>query len=175
MYQVGEYLIYGFEGICRVEAIGHPKMAGVDRQKLYYTLMPLSGSGAIFTPIDTGAFMRTPIERTEAVALLADLEKLPLYTELPAESRTIFSYYQEVLQTHDCREILRLYKTLYLKQLSLVGTRKTLSSTNMRYLKQTEELICGELSFVLGYDSTELAQMLRKRLSAAATGAIPAP
>ena len=43
MYQIGDYLVYGFEGVCRVEDIGSPKLSGISRDKLYYTLAPCSG------------------------------------------------------------------------------------------------------------------------------------
>lgn len=177
MYQIGEYLVYGFEGVCRVEEIGQPKMYGIDRQKLYYTLVPLSGSGAIFTPVDTGAYIRYPISRQEAEDLLACLPKLPLCADLPADPRSLSTYYQEVLHSHDCKRIAQLYKTLFRKQLSLTGTRKTLSATDLRYLKQTEELLRNELSFSLDCDSVQVTKLLHEqiKIDPVAPVATPAP
>ena len=50
MYQVGDYLVYGMEGVCRVADVGHPKLSGVSRTQLYYTLVPVgkTDSGKTF-------------------------------------------------------------------------------------------------------------------------------
>ena len=36
MFHVGDYIVYGSNGICRVEEITHPDIAGIDEDKLYY-------------------------------------------------------------------------------------------------------------------------------------------
>ena len=40
MFHVGDYIVYGSNGICRVEEITHPDIAGIDEDKLYYVLVP---------------------------------------------------------------------------------------------------------------------------------------
>ena len=40
MYQVGDLIVYGNTGVCRVEKIGKPDMAGVPEGIDYYTLSP---------------------------------------------------------------------------------------------------------------------------------------
>lgn len=41
MYQIGDLIVYGGEGVCRVEEIGVPKISGINKQRQYYTLAPL--------------------------------------------------------------------------------------------------------------------------------------
>ena len=45
MYQVGELVVYGAEGVCRVAAIGPLEMRGAKRETDYYTMTPLYGTG----------------------------------------------------------------------------------------------------------------------------------
>ena len=41
MYAAGELVVYGGEGVCRVEGVGAPSLPGMDKTRLYYTLSPL--------------------------------------------------------------------------------------------------------------------------------------
>lgn len=167
MYQVGDYLVYGLEGVCRVEEIGSPKISGIRRDMLYYTLAPSSGGGVIYTPVDTGVHMRRPIDPEELNRLLSALPDMPSCGELPKEPRLIAASYQRILLSHDCGKALQLYKTLYSKQRILIGNRKTLNATDQRYLKQTEDLICSEIGFVLKMERYQALQLLRQRVTAA--------
>ena len=63
-------IVYGNEGVCRVEEIGTPKISGVDKHREYYTLAPIYREGKVFTPVDSKVFMRPVITREEALALI---------------------------------------------------------------------------------------------------------
>ena len=71
MYEIGQLIVYGNEGVCRVEEIGTPKISGVDKHRDYYTLAPIYREGKVFTPVDSKVFMRPVITREEALALIA--------------------------------------------------------------------------------------------------------
>ena len=45
MYCVGEKIIYGENGVCTVEKIEPLGLSGASKDKLYYHLSPLIGSG----------------------------------------------------------------------------------------------------------------------------------
>ena len=70
MFSVGDKIIYGENGVCTVESIGPLAMSGAPKDKLYYYLSPLIGSGTYFTPVDSSAFMRPVMSRDEAEALI---------------------------------------------------------------------------------------------------------
>ena len=70
-----DLIVYGGEGVCRVEEIGVPKISGVNKQRQYYTLSPLYRAGKVFAPVDAKVFMRPVITHDEAVALIH--EKAP--------------------------------------------------------------------------------------------------
>ncbi len=166
MYQVGDYLVYGMEGICRVEAVGYPRLSGVSRDRLYYTLTPIGKTDSIYIPVDTQVYIRKPLNPEDAQALLASVAQVPLCPDIPADARLLASYYQEIIASHDAQRLMQLYKTLYLKQQALSGSRRSLSVTDMRYWKQTENLLFGEIAFVLGVSYAESVRMVRQRLDA---------
>ena len=53
MFEKGEYIVYGHNGICEVEDITHLNLSGVDKGKLYYVLAPLNKKESrIYYPVD---------------------------------------------------------------------------------------------------------------------------
>ncbi|MBQ9610742.1 MAG: CarD family transcriptional regulator, partial [Lachnospiraceae bacterium] len=53
MFNIGDYIVYGHNGICRVLDITHPDISGIDTDRLYYVLMPEKTKGSrLFCPAD---------------------------------------------------------------------------------------------------------------------------
>ena len=67
MFAAGDLVVYGGEGVCRVEGVGAPSLPGMDKTRLYYTLSPLYRSGQVMTPVDTQVLMR-PLLTAEETA-----------------------------------------------------------------------------------------------------------
>ena len=70
MYQIGELIVYGGTGVCRVEGIETQKQKGTAETRDYYLLKPLYQDGTIRIPVDTKVFMRPVISRGEAEGLI---------------------------------------------------------------------------------------------------------
>ncbi|MDD2568140.1 MAG: CarD family transcriptional regulator [Clostridia bacterium] len=41
MYQIGDLIVYGRNGVCRVENIGVLDVPSINKNQLYYTLSPI--------------------------------------------------------------------------------------------------------------------------------------
>ena len=63
MFLVGDKIIYGENGVCTVEKIEPLAISGPSKDRLYYHLRPLIGSGTYYTPVDSGAYMRPVMSR----------------------------------------------------------------------------------------------------------------
>ena len=72
MFEIGEYIVYGVKGVCRIEDITHIDISGADKDRLYYVLAPVGdGSGRIYAPTDNQKItMRKVISREEADQLI---------------------------------------------------------------------------------------------------------
>ena len=119
MFSVGEYIIYGVEGVCEVEEAGKLKVAGLDKNREYYRLRPYYHGGTIYTPVDGKAVMRPVLTRAELEGLLPRLPELKPLDDVPADSRAAGEYYRAILSEHDCVRLLRLCRTLHNKQQAL--------------------------------------------------------
>lgn len=53
MFDVGDYIVYGNNGVCLVEKVGPLESSVMSKEKIYYTLSPCYMQGStIFTPAD---------------------------------------------------------------------------------------------------------------------------
>ncbi|MGI5966561.1 MULTISPECIES: CarD family transcriptional regulator [Anaerotruncus] len=153
MYQVGNYIIYGTSGVCRIAAIGRPDASYADPNKSYYTLVPAYGTEVIYTPVDTKVFMRPVISKSEAEQLIREIPSIREDSagNPGAKNQQILSeHYQSAIQTHDCGDLIRLIKTIYQKNQAAEKHGKKPGRIDEHYRKRAEELLCGELAIALG-------------------------
>ena len=165
MFSVGDYIIYGYEGVCKVEAIGHPELSGADKNRMYYRLTPYYRGGTIYAPTDGRISMRPVITKKELESLIPALPKLPVLCDVPADGKQAAVYYREILSGHSCRQLLQLCKTLYAKQTALAKSRKSVNATDLRNWKTAEEMVYGEFGFVLGMPPTDVKTYLIRSLA----------
>lgn len=169
MYEAGELIVYGGVGICRVEDVGklaHP-IPGQDKNRLYYTLSPLREGGVVYTPVDTTVFMRPVMSRREAEQLL---ENLPQVSELELDSvdyRQLADNYRAVLHTYRMEDLLRLLKTVWLRQCRCREQKKTLGKVDRQFQQTAERFLCEELSCALGIAPDAVEAYIQQRLDAA--------
>lgn len=149
MYQPGDLIIYGGEGVCRVESVGLLALSDVKSDKLYYTLQPLYRNGTVFAPVEGKVFMRPVIGKAEAQALV---QAIPGIKESRLEGRNLRAageYYQKMMDSHDCADLVQLIKTIYVKQQSAQAAGRKGGQVDERYRKRAEDTLYGELAVAL--------------------------
>lgn len=156
MFQVGEMIIYGKYGVCKVVAKGKIDMSMLDNNKEYYTLQPYKETTAVvYAPVENNkTIMRNVLTREEANDLLkevSDLEEIWIGNEREREV-----CYKETLGRCDCRELIKILKTLYLRKQSRLESGKKTTAVDEKYFHLAEEQLYGELSFVLGKTKEEI-------------------
>lgn len=157
MYQIGDLVVYGNEGVCRIEEIGFLDIPSIDKNRLYYTLAPIYHDGKIFTPVDTTIFMRPVIKYEEAQHLIQqipDLQTNVLYET--RKSQLLSDHYESLLQTHDCADLIKLIKSVYIKRQVISENGKNLGKTDERYMKLAEDVLYGEFAVVLGIPKNDV-------------------
>ena len=161
MYQVGEFIVYSTSGVCQVTAVGQPDFAEGSRR--YYTLRPIQGTEIIYVPVDSSEFMRPVITRAQAEALVAAIPSVEAEDTAGQSQRVTGEHYQAALQSHDCRALVQLIKTVYAKA-HTAGRR--VSQIDQRYRKRAEELLHGELAVALGIPLGEVQPYITRTIAA---------
>lgn len=165
MFEVGSLLVYDTTGVCKVLEIGVPSglpVANKDRQ--YYKLAPVFGSGTIYIPVDTKVFMRPVITREDAEALV---QKIPEIREDICDShnlKTLEDHYKASLMSHDCEDLVQLIKTVYVKKQNLEKNGKKAGKTDQEYMKRAKRLLYEELSIALDIPVAEVEGYIAKSI-----------
>ncbi|MBQ6834502.1 MAG: CarD family transcriptional regulator [Lachnospiraceae bacterium] len=150
MFEIGSFLIYDTTGVCKVLDIGVPEGLPVaNKDRKYYKLAPVFGSGTIYIPVDTKVFMRPVISKEEAEALI---RRIPEIQEDICEShnlKVLEDHYKASLMSHSCEDLVQLIKTVYTKKKNLEKSGKKTGKTDQQYMKHAKKLLHEELSIAL--------------------------
>lgn len=163
MFEKGSLMIYDTTGVCRVEDIGVPAGLPVaNKDKKYYKLAPVFGTGTIYIPVDTKVFMRPVITKNEAEDLI---RKIPEIREDICDThnqKVLEDHYKASLMTHECEDLVQLIKTVYVKKKNLERTGKKTGKTDTQYMKRAKALLHEELSIALGIPVDEVEDYITK-------------
>ncbi len=164
MFEKGEYIVYGTSGVCQVEDITTMEMGGVAGDRLFYVLVPSNQKGGkIFTPVDNKKIsMRRVMNEEEALRLIDEIlgiEELWISNEKLREAQ-----YKECLKSCDCKEWIRIIKTLYLRKRSRSAQGKRITSTDEKYLRMAQEYLYSELEIPLGIPRARMEEYISDRV-----------
>ena len=164
MFETGDYVVYGHTGICQVMGVTTMDMAGISKDRLYYILRPEGqAEGKIYTPVDNGKMvLRKVMTREEAEALIAEIPSIEIL-EIDDEKRRE-ERYKECIKSCECRELIRIIKTIYLRKQERISKGKKVTATDDRYLKMAEDNLYSEMSMLLGVPKSKMEQHICKQL-----------
>ncbi len=165
MFAIDEHIIYGNHGVCKVENIGTVSLPMVDKNKIYYTLRPIYKNDAVvYAPVENPkSVIRAILTREEAEALIEEIPKLESVW-IPNEKERE-AQYKAALKTCDCRELIRIIKTLYERKMDRIRDGKKVTVVDERYFRQAEEQLYGELAFIMEMQRNQMSDYLVSRIS----------
>ena len=165
MFRKGELVIYGNDGICRIEEIGIPVGTPMEHSgKEYYMLTPVFGSGMIYAPLDTKVFMRPILTKEEAEQMIRQMPEIQEESVIGRDVRTLNEMYKGFLATHQCEDLVRLIKTLYVKEKTMEGNGKKLAKTEQEFSKVAKELLHREFAIALDIPYEEVSVYITKKI-----------
>ena len=149
MFETGEYVVYGRTGICQVTGVTTMRVDGSSGEKLYYVLRPGGETdGKIFTPVEGGKqVLRGIITREEAERLI---DEIPSIETLSIENEKFREdSYKKCISTCECRDLLRIIKTIYLRKRARKEAGRKETAVDARYFRIAEDHLYGELAVAL--------------------------
>lgn len=164
MFRVGDYVVYGMNGVCRVEAIGPMSLVGVDQDKDYYTLEPVYTKGSrVFTPVDNQkVIIREVADREEILALIDEISEIDVIDGVDDKRRELA--YKEAIRSCDCREWIRVVNTVKKRKEERLAMGKKMSACDERYLKIAQDHLFGEFAIGLEIEKDEVETFVEHRL-----------
>ncbi|MGN0343069.1 MAG: CarD family transcriptional regulator [Roseburia sp.] len=160
MFEVGDYIVYGNNGVCQVTEIGYLDKSMVREKKLYYTLVPCYSSGnKIFTPVDNEKVIMRPVltkqEADELIRRIPEIDSLWIADEKRRET-----IYKEAFRTCDCTELVRIIKTIWLHKKDRQAEGKKTTTVDDRYFQMAESNLYGELAFSLDMEKDQVRKYI---------------
>ena len=167
MFSIGDYMVYGINGVCLVQDICASPFDKKDT-RTFYLLKPLGASSGsvIYTPTDNEQVpMRPLMTKEQAEGLIGRMSELePL--EIPTEKMRR-DLYRQAMHSCDPEQYVRLIKTVYRRRLDMMQQHKRLSETDSDFERNAKLSLYHELSVVLDVQFGEVEQYLIERLQTA--------
>lgn len=155
MFKVDDVIVYGTQGVCRIECIEEKSVAGA--KKNYYVLKPVNDRGStIFAPTDNAHVLK------KMRRLLTKDEIIELIDSMPDENTAWINndndrkeYYKQVLAGGDRVELIRLIKAIYDHRKAREADGKRLHMIDEHFFKEAEQVLYNEFQYVLQMESKE--------------------
>lgn len=160
MFKIGDYIVHGRNGVCKVVDITHIDISGADKNQLYYTLVPMkSEESKIFYPVDSNrVVMRAVVSEKEAkdiVSGIKDIEPMWIDNDRQREEK-----YKEAISSCDCQQLICIIKTLYARNEERIAQGKRITYVDDRYLKEAQQYLHDEFSIALGIEPSEVEKYI---------------
>ncbi|MGE4485099.1 MAG: CarD family transcriptional regulator [Oscillospiraceae bacterium] len=166
MYQVGDFILYGSTGVCRVTDIVTRDLAGVGKKQLYYVLNPLYQNCVISTPVNaTKVFTRPIITKDEAERLIDTIPTIRAEAYHSRIAGQLSEHYEASLKTHDCADLIELTMSIYAKKKFAEQQKRKFGSIDERFMKCAEELLYGELAAALAISKDKVPEYIAERVN----------
>ncbi|MBR6115625.1 MAG: hypothetical protein IKQ10_10720 [Oscillospiraceae bacterium] len=169
MFSIGEKIMYGGTGVCVVEEITSVKLSAMEKPRDYYVLKPLYQSGTIQIPVDN---IKVPIRpvmtRFEAESLVDCIPDITATICYEKNLTALRNHYQQQLNTYDCRDLVRIAKSIYAKKKDAENRQKKIGMTDEKFLRRAEDLLFGELAVALEISRDDVRGYISDRLQTAA-------
>ena len=164
MFNKKDFIVYGNKGICKVNDVTTLAMDGIDKNRLYYVLLPSDKKQSIvYVPVDsTKTVMREVMTKDEADHLISDIpsiEEIWVDNDKAREAK-----YKECLSSCESREWVRIIKTLYTRKQDRIREGKKVTATDERYFKMAEDYLYSELSLALSIPKDEIEGYIQSHI-----------
>lgn len=160
MFKIGDVIIYGSQGICKIDSI---QTKQIGRQDIdYYVLKPVFKEGsAVFVPIENTALtakMQDVLTFAQAKELL---DKIPQIDTLKhTNENNSREQYKIILASGNREDLVSLIKTIYAERDIRRQTGKRLNISDEQTLNKAETLLYNELAFVYGVEPDEAKNLI---------------
>ncbi len=165
MLNIGECVIYGSHGLCKVREILVPSFLERGKEKQYYMMISAVDAGSVlYVPVDGAEDkVREVISADYAEGLIDDIEDID-ELELP-EGKKAEPAILEVIKRNVADEMMGLVKSLRkIKALREVQGKK-FATLNEKYLNIAEKLLFTELAFSLETEKDVIKRRVIEELS----------
>lgn len=164
-YQVNDLVVYGSNGVFRIDGVCKKKIDG--RETEYYVLKPVyeHGVSTAYVPVENEqltAKLRPLLSRQEVVELI---DSLPNMQTPWIESQDVRrEKYREILHKGDRTAMIRAIRALHLHRREQEARGKRLYLVDEHFLKEAERLLYDEFAVALQMEPKQVLPYILQHL-----------
>ena len=159
MFRAGQQVIYGGNGVCRIEDIVLRESAlSGDLVQVY--VIRLSSGLTSYIPVDSNVFMRALITEDEVRAVIEEFPFIGTRSFAGTNSKALADQYRAIIARHDVREMMCLYKSLQQKIEISRSAGKKPGAMDERFAAAALEQVIKEFSVVLACSQEDVLAQL---------------
>ena len=165
MYKIGDVILYGTDGVCRVSEIAKRKFGKETSQ--YYVLQSVyRESSVIYVPVGNEkleAKMRTILSRDEIDSLI---ESIPKVENIWIDNEPMRKIrYKEIITGGNRNELVQMVKTLRAHRSEQEKCGKKMHISDERFLKDGEKILNDEIAHVLNIRPEQVSPYILQKLA----------
>ena len=167
MRKIGEYVVYGGNGVMVVVDIKEESFGGVTRS--YYVLRDVSSNSESLTyvPTDSAVLvsqMRPLLTKDEVLNVIKNAKDAS-DCEWAKDNRARTEIFKRILESGDRVKLISMIRTIYNAGLKreAEGKKNFVSDENAK--QRAEKLIFSEFSIVLEMPETEVSEFIKKEMN----------
>ena len=165
MLGIGQTVLYGTNGVCKIEDI---TVKSVGKLKMeYYVLKPVdSDSSTLFVPTANEALVkkiRAVLSEAEIRRILCDGQACEDWNDNKIERS---EHFIEIIARGDSAELVRMIRQLHLHAQQQLAKGKRLHISDERFLKEAEKMVCSEFSLVLNVSRDDVIELILHNIAA---------
>ena len=162
-FSKNEHVFHESGGVCKISDIQMAPLDGMPKDRTYYIMQPVHDpNSVIYVPTDSDViFVRSLLDRTEAEALLSEIDRIELIDEQNA--KLLRTKYIDAMRTHLPREWIRVIKTVTARMRTLALRSQRISETERSYYETAKRHLCTELSLVLGLEPLAVEDLILQK------------
>ena len=167
MFEIGEHIVYGVNGICRVAEICPSPYDKTD-PRTYYLLIPVHNpmGSTIYTPVDNDRVpMRRLMTKGEIDDLIAAMPNIETLT-VPVEKQRR-EIYRTVISALRPEGYVSVIKTVHRRREELTAARKHFPVSDLEYGRLAKHLLYSECAHVLGIAEDGIESYIEEKLGKA--------
>ena len=165
MYQAGDWVVYGIQGVCRV--VGTEKQLVNRKRTQYLVLEPLAQpESRFYLPVDNPTAMAKlqPVLSQEQLEQLLSSEQVRRDVWI-AEENLRKQHYREMIGSGDREVLMQIVYTLHRHKASQIVAGKKFHQSDENFLRDAEKLLSSEIALTMSLSAEAARDYLRRMLA----------
>ena len=164
MYQIGDLVQYGMNGVCKLTEIREESFGG-KKEKYYFLTSIGRHNNTVYVPLSNETLvgkMRRILKPDEIYQIIEAMpdEKADWIEDDAVRKET----FRTILKSGDCRRIMKMIKSLYLHKQELAQNSKKLHAGDEQLFREAENILYEEFAIVLHIQKEEVLPFIMKKI-----------